>query len=104
MNNKQVYFIEKVKAHAALMVKLSADSAAIKSMFDELHSTGDDYSLDPADAIVTTAELTAMGVNYADLTAAINQAVNGYVNFYTGAAVTTREYGIDIRTITDLKI
>ena len=64
--------------------------------FVEEFATTQDNALDTT---ATASDLAAMGLSYAVIGSAINQGFVGLINFWEGNAVTTREYGKDIRRI-----
>ena len=50
-----------------------------------------------ADTVRTMGPLYDLGLSYAIISAAVNQFMANYVNFWAGNAVATREYGKDAR-------
>lgn len=50
-----------------------------------------------ADEVRTMGALYDLGLSYTTIVTAVNQFMTNYVNFWTGDAVSTREYGKDAR-------
>ena len=74
--------------------ELYAGAKHLGNLFDEEFSTGQDLALDDAGV---SADVAALGYTYAKIAAAVNQAMDNLVKFYEDSAVTTRQYGGDIR-------
>lgn len=102
--NKQINQVQKMRRWAKSLTDIYAEGLNIKESFDELYSSGDDYSLDPEDTPtdINSDDLLVLGVNYTDLATFVGQAVTQLINFYEGSAVNTREYGKDIRAVEDV--
>ena len=98
LNTRQSEFIRGLKESAEDMIKAYGKLKQLGESFDEEFSTGQDNDLS-----LSTLEdaLSAQGLDYTAIQTAINQGVDNYINFFEGSAVTTREYGKDLRRVAD---
>lgn len=96
LNERQSVFISEIKSVSNDMQNAYQKIKELAEHFDEEFATNQDNALDNAGV---TSDLTAMGLDYSAITAAINQGFDNFINFWEGNAVNTREYGKDIRRI-----
>lgn len=94
LNSRQNQFITDLKNFAQTLENAYGQAHALGQAYDEEFSTAQDNDLADADNLEATYSFVA-----ADVAAAVNQAVDNFVNFWTGVAVGTREYGSDLRRI-----
>lgn len=92
LNSLQLNFIAQIQALATSLKEAHASSFELKQAFDENFSTGDDNDL-------SVEDLTEFGFDYTAIQTFCNQVCVQFPNFWTGSAVTTREYGQDSRAI-----
>lgn len=96
LNTRQADFLNEIIQASDEVQSVYKKIKELEQHFAEEFATAQDNALD--DAGVTT-DLAAMGLTYAVIGSAINQGFTGLINFWEGNAVTTREYGKDIRRI-----
>ena len=94
MNDRQARFIDDLRQASSEGSKLYAAAFKLKEQFDEEFSTGQANDLNNI-----SAELADIGLTYADIQTAANQYLDQFQNFWTGAAVASREYGADARRV-----
>lgn len=99
LNERQLAFINKLKYLAALMDQVHNLSFQLKESFTEEFKSSQDNALDEAGL---ADDLAALGLDYSSIQAICDQALTNYVKFYTNEAVSTREYGKDVRRIMDI--
>jgi hypothetical protein len=95
LNARQVDFITKLKSFAATLESLYGEAHAIKESHAEEFDDAQDNSL----LNENTALEAAYSFDSADIKTAVNQAIENFLNYWNGFAVTTREYGKDLRRI-----
>lgn len=98
LNDRQIAFINRTRAFAAHVADLYGEAYELKQSFDEEFESPQDNSIDPTDGKADNLE-EMYNFDYNDAKAALDQAVENFINYWTGAAVGTREYGKDLRRI-----
>ena len=96
LNERQSEFLTQIKTTSDKMQVAYQEVKELSEHFVEEFATTQDNALDTT---ATASDLAAMGLTYAVIGSAINQGFVGLINFWEGNAVTTREYGKDIRRI-----
>ena len=96
LNERQSIFLSEIKTEANNLQNSYQKIKELAEHFTEEFATSQDNALDDAGV---AADLEAMGLTYAVIGSANNQGFVGLINFWEGNAVTTREYGKDIRRI-----
>lgn len=95
LNARQMSFITQLKQFASNIEALYGEAHELSESFLEEFDDGQDHSF-----LVSNADLEAMYfMSSADVKAAVNQAAVNFINYWVGSAVTTREYGKDIRRV-----
>lgn len=94
LNSRQIQFINDLKELAETLEDAYGKAHAIAESYDEEFGNTQDNDLATADNLESTYNFDAT-----DVTAAVNQGVDNFINYWTGNAVTTREYGKDLRRI-----
>jgi len=95
LNSRQTDFIARLKSFATKMESLYGEAHALKEAHAEEFDNLSDNSL-----LNATKDIEAIYFfDSSDVKTAVNQAVQNYINFWTGDAVGTREYGKDLRRI-----
>ena len=94
LNARQINFLTKLKTFAEDIKKLYGTAHDIAESYDEEFSNAQDNDLSTADNLEDVYNFDS-----GDVSAAVNQAVDNFINFWIGNAVTTREYGKDLRRI-----
>lgn len=95
LNARQIAFIGKLKNFANMMEMLYGEAFALKKCYEEEYDDEQDNSLlDSNEDLQETYSFDSE-----DVKTAINQANTNFINFWTNVAVSTREYGKDLRRI-----
>lgn len=94
LNMRQINFITRLKTFSSNIECLYGKAHMLKKEFDEEFDTGKDHAL----ADEETALEATYSMGSADVEAAITSAEN-FMNYWTGVAVDTKEYGKDLRRI-----
>lgn len=95
LNGRQMNFITKLKAWCEKIEALYGEAHALGQSFDEEF---DDASVNSLLDSNTDLNNT-YAVQSTDVKVAINKTVDNFINFWTGSAVNTDEYGKYIRRI-----
>jgi hypothetical protein len=95
LNTRQTTFITRLKTFATNMEALYGEAHALKNAYTEEFADNQDNCLLTDDSDLQDAYF----FDCADVGTAINQAVANLINFWTGSAVGTRNYGTDLRRI-----
>lgn len=98
LNIKQSNFLSSIEKVAGDLEALYGECFNLYEDFQEDFQNGQDNALNDAGV---TDDLTLRGYDYNDIAAFCNQACLAFTNYFTGSAVTTREYGKDIRKISN---
>jgi hypothetical protein len=95
LNSRQIDFITRLKKFATDMENLHSEAFNLGQAFDEEFDDAQDNSF-----LVSNTDLTTFYFfDSTDIKSAVNQSVDNFINFWTGSAVGTREYGKDLRRI-----
>lgn len=94
LNARQTQFLSDVKTLGKTFQDAYSQAQKIAESYDEEFGTSQDNDLATADDLEATYFFDA-----ADVAAAVNQTVDNFINFWDGDAVTTREYGKDMRRV-----
>jgi hypothetical protein len=94
LNTRQNSFLQKLQTKANELVNLYGDFYELSQSYAEEFAAAQDNDLATANNLVAT-----YGFDSADVAAAVNQGLLGFINFWVGNAVTTREYGKDLRRV-----
>lgn len=97
-NTKQSTFIAKMQEVATKLQRLYGECFNIYESFQEEFQNSQSNNLNDPDLV---DELAAKGFNYTNIAEFCNQAALNYINYYTSSSVTTREFGKDIRKISN---